>query len=179
MFLRIGIPVLIFFLQQQPRDHSQLHLATDREAVLKAAREIIKNDPNAALITVDAQGRPRARTVATLPPQQDMTIWIATRPGTRKVRQIRANPRVTLYFSEDEKSSYLSIMGRASLHDDLATKERHKHPEAAMKEFWPDYPSGYLLIKVEPEWMEVTGYGVEAHPDNWRPQAVRFKTGVN
>jgi general stress protein 26 len=33
------------------------------------------------------------------PPEEDMTVWIATSTLTRKVQQIRRDPRVTLYYA--------------------------------------------------------------------------------
>ena len=77
----------------------ELYIASPAAVILGAAREIIRADPDGALITIDAEGQPRARTVTTRPPDADMTIWIATRPDTRKVAQIRNNARVTLYFN--------------------------------------------------------------------------------
>lgn len=151
----------------------ELYLAEDESKILSAARAIIAEDSNCALITIDAEGRPRARTVKASAPDEDMTIWIATRPSTRKVKQIQQNDKVTLYFNDDAKSSYVSVMGRATLHDDLATKEAKSFfDKSSLKKFWPNYPDNYVLIKVVPTWIEVMGHGVEGHPETWRPQAV-------
>ena len=156
----------------------ELYRETDEATILAAARAIIAEDPNCALITIDGKGQPRVRTVRASTPEEDMTIWIATRPSTRKVKQIRTNNRVTLYFNDDEKSSYVSVMGRATLHDDLQTKEKENFfEEVALKRLWPKYPEGYLLIKVTPIWIEVMGHGIEGHPETWRPQAVVFEKG--
>ena len=147
--------------------------ASAESVILSAARAIIAEDPNCALITLDSELQPRVRTVTASPPEDDLTIWIATRPSTRKVRQIRQHEKVTLYFNDDVKGSYVSIMGRATLHDDLETKRaKIFHDEGDFRAFWPNYPDDYLLIKVVPIWIEVLGHGIEADLDTWRPQGV-------
>ena len=147
--------------------------ASAESAILSAARAIIAEDPNCALITLDADLQPRVRTVTASPPEEDLTIWIATRPSTRKARQIRQHDKVTLYFDDDARGSYVSIMGNATLHNDLETKKaKNFHDEGALRAFWPNYPDDYLLIKVVPLWIEVLGHGIEADPETWRPQGV-------
>lgn len=150
-----------------------LSAESTREAKLQAARETMKSARYCALVTVDAEGQPRARTVDPFPPTKDMVVWIATLPGTRKLAQIAATPRVTLYYTDPEAGSYVTLMGRGRVHDDLETKKRWRHPD--VETFWPDYPDGYTLIEVVPEWLEVVGRGIEADPETWRPQSVRFE----
>jgi general stress protein 26 len=155
--------------------YAELHLAADEEAALAAARAIIAADPIAAMITVDADGQPRVRSVNASVPEADMTIWIATRPDTRKVAQIRENANVTLYFNVDATASYASIMGTATIHTDSATlATKNFFAEEELRAFWPDYPENFVLIRVQPSWLEVTGHGIGAHPESWRPQAVVF-----
>jgi general stress protein 26 len=154
---------------------AELHLAADEQAALAAARAIIASDPVAAMITLDANGQPRVRSVNTSSPEVDMTIWIATRPDTRKVEQIRAHPNVTLYYNDDATASYVSIMGTATVHTDSATlATKNFFAEEELRAFWPAYPENFVLIRVQPTWLEVTGHGISAHPENWRPQAVVF-----
>lgn len=144
-----------------------------REDTLRVAREIMERVVYCALVTVDGDGQPRSRTVFPFRPDADMTVWIATKPGTRKLEQIAANPRVTLYYADEEAASYVSLMGTARIRDDADSKRAHRHPEA--DSFWPDYPEGYTLIEVEPIWLEVVGPGIEPDDETWRPQSVRFR----
>jgi hypothetical protein len=51
-----------------------------REEKLAAALELMAKDFNAALVTVDSEGQPRARTVEPFSPEDDWTIWVATNP---------------------------------------------------------------------------------------------------
>jgi general stress protein 26 len=147
-----------------------------RKLLLAEARQIIVDDPFAALVTVDQHGQPRARTVNVRLPSWDLVIWIATKPNTRKVEQIKNNPNVTLYFNNDLNDSYLSIMGTATLHDDLETINATRwFPDNQLVFLWPEFPKDYLLIKVTPKWFEVLNKRVEADAVTWRPQAVSME----
>ena len=143
-----------------------------RDAKLKAARAIIEAARYCALITVDRDGHPRARTVDPFPPTDDMTVWIATLPGTRKLEQIRDDPKVTLYYQDAANAAYVTLRGRATIHDDPESKRAWKHPDVDL--FWPDYPDGYTLIEVKPDVLELVGRGVDADERTWRPQSVVF-----
>lgn len=151
----------------------EIYRAAETSAILDAARAIIAQDPDCALITIDGSGQPRVRTVTASPPEDDMTIWIATRPATRKVKQIEQHAKVSLYFNDDAQGSYVSVMGTAKLHNDLATKEAKDFYARSVRDaFWPNYPDDYLLIEVTPQWIEVIGHGIAAHPQTWRPQGI-------
>jgi hypothetical protein len=54
--------------------------ATDaaRAKLIDAAREIMLAQTYCALITLDERGLPAARTMNPFPPEEDMTVWIAT-----------------------------------------------------------------------------------------------------
>ncbi|MEE4301440.1 MAG: pyridoxamine 5'-phosphate oxidase family protein [Pseudomonadales bacterium] len=148
------------------------------EAVVRAARAIMASDPTPTLISLDARGHPRARTVQVSEPDAGFVLWIATRPNTRKVEQLRSDARVTLHYADDDAGAYLSVMGRATLHDDPATIAAHTfHAAADLAAFWPDYPEDYLLIRVTPDWIEVLGAGAEADPETWRPPAFAPRDG--
>ena len=122
------------------------------KALLKQAiHAITAKDRTAAMITVDANNQPRVRTVEVRPPDDDLVFWIATKPNTRKVEQLRANPKVTLYFNVDEEGSYVSVMGTATMHADVALAKEITWREPSFRAtFWPDFPADYLLIRVQP-----------------------------
>lgn len=146
--------------------------------IIAAVQSIIEKDPNAALITTGKDGQPRARTVLVRPPVDDLVIWISTTPTSRKVEQIRENSRVALYFSVDDEFSYATIMGIATFYDDPETKELIKwRNEEHRQRLWPDFPEGYLLIRVQPTRVEVLGEGIWWIDDTWRPAALDLGGG--
>src|SRR5215472_4849456 len=67
-----------------------------REKLISTAREVMKTARYCALITTGDQGRTNARTMDAFAPDENMIVWLATNPLSRKVAEIRRRPRVTL-----------------------------------------------------------------------------------
>jgi len=155
--------------------HEELYTSAERQDIITAAQAIIAADPVGAFISVDSLGRPRVRSVNTSTPDSTMTIWVATRPETRKMDQVRGNPNVTIYYNVDGEGSYVSIMGQAQLHEDHEyIQSNNPFSVAWTQRFFPDFPENMVLIEIQPVWMEVMGQGISASEDTWRPQAVAF-----
>ncbi len=142
--------------------------------LLIAAREIMKESGTCALITLDDEGRPRARTMDPFLPEDDFTVWFGTNSNSRKVVQIKNDPRVTLYYYDSKKEGYVVINGTAQLVDESVEKEKYWKEEWAA--FYPNKADNYLLIKVSPIWMEVLSPGDGIYNDTitWQPPIILF-----
>jgi len=142
--------------------------------IKNAAREIMTAAGTCALITLDEEGRPRVRVMDPFLPESDFTVWFGTNPKSRKVNQIKKNPKVTLYYLDSDASGYVMIHGKAQLVDDQKVKEKRWKDE--WEAFYPNKPEGYILIKVSPEWMEVISYthGILGDPTTWQPPVILF-----
>lgn len=71
--------------------------------------------------SVDGRGRPRSRVLH--PVWEGATGWVTTRRGTPKLRQLAANPHLSLaYVSDPFRPVYVEC--RAVWDDDLAARER-------------------------------------------------------
>ncbi|MBA3577829.1 MAG: pyridoxamine 5'-phosphate oxidase family protein [Sphingomonas sp.] len=129
------------------------------------------------LITIDENGMPRARPVGIGEPTEDWSLWIATKRGSRKTRQIMANPKAALHFGFDDianghkNSFYASLTGVASVHTDGPNIAAHG-PEEKYRSAWDDYPNDLALIRFRPQRMEVMGKGVKPSDSLWQPQGV-------
>jgi len=148
--------------------------ALDRAALLAAAREIMTAQTYCALVTIDETGRPQVRTMNPFPPEEDMTVWFATNTRSLKVRQLRKDPRVTLYYADHANATgYVALTGRAQLTEDQA--EILKRKRAYWDQAFPGLKN-LVLIKVVPERLEVLNYkaGTQADPETWRPPSVEF-----
>jgi general stress protein 26 len=162
---------------------AELYKVASDSAILAAARALMLADSNVALVTVDSLGQPRVRTtkafvapVDSTDPAKGVTVWIMTRLGTRKVDQMRRHPQVTLYFNDDKRAEYATIMGTATIHRDPNHPQAKAFYEGGYKEFfWPDFPRDFVMIEVRPLWLEYLGPGIAGHPMTWRPQAVVFR----
>jgi general stress protein 26 len=80
------------------------------------------------LVTLGLDGQPQARIVDPLI-GADHSIWIATNPQTRKVKEIKHDARVTLLFFNPAANEYVTVLGRASVVADSTTKAAHWKPE--------------------------------------------------
>lgn len=160
-------PILV---QSQEKKDSKIN----NEKLIKAAKEIIQNAKTCALITIDNKGIARVRTMDPFPPEDNLIVWFGTNSNSRKVTQIQENPKVTLYYEDPDKTGYVTIYGIATIVSDVAEKE--KHWKTKWKDFYPNYPKGYTLIKVIPKWMEVVSETRDILGDTktWKPQRVTF-----
>ena len=161
---------------------AELSPGRDSAVLLDSADALIARDSSVALVTVDDSNRPRVRSVRAFrlknpaTARDRFTVFILTRQSTRKVDQIAKNPLVTLYFNEDQHTSYATIMGRATIHRDPKNPRLQSFLDpATVKFFWPAYPNDFIMIEVVPDWLEFIGPGLWNDPDNWRPQAVVFE----
>jgi len=139
-----------------------------------AAREIMTSATTCALITLDQEGRPRVRTMDPFSPESDFAVWFGTNPKSRKVDQIKRNPSVTLYYTENDGSGYVMLHGIAHIVNDQVEKDKRWKNE--WEAFYPNKNEDFLLIKVSPEWMEVVSYsrGVVGDPITWEAPRVIF-----
>jgi general stress protein 26 len=148
----------------------------DRPAMIAAARELIGSQTYCALITLDETGRPQVRTMNPFPPEEDMSVYMATSTRTLKYRQIQRDPRVTLYYSDHMKGNgYVALSGRALLIDDPAEIQKRKRAYWD-KSFDPGLKN-LVLIKVVPERLELVVYnkpGLEQDKSTWRPPTIEF-----
>ena len=145
-----------------------------REELIAAARDVMAAQTYCALVTIDATGNPSVRTMNPFPPEEDMTVWFATNDRSRKVAEIRANPRVTLYYADHQKASgYVTISGRAELVADR--DEILKRKRAYWDQSFPGLKN-LVLIKVVPEKLDVLDYKgkIEVDPKTWRTPTVEF-----
>jgi general stress protein 26 len=145
--------------------------APERAKIITAAKDVIQKARYCAFVTIGDDGYPQARIVDPFAPEEDMTVWVATNPLTRKIGQIKKNPHVTLLYFDRGTFGYVTILGKAELIDDPAEKAKR------WKEEWdPIYKdknrgADYLLIRVKPSRVEIISFahGLTGDPQTWRP----------
>lgn len=125
------------------------------DKTLEAARTAMASARFCFLITVDDSGQPRARLMDAFDPDEKMTVWFGTNPATRKVGQIRKNPRVTVAYYDAAGPNTVTLAGKARVVDDVARKR--KHWRTGWETFFPGGPEGknYTLVEFTPERIEV------------------------
>jgi general stress protein 26 len=140
-----------------------------------AALDIMKEARYATLVTLGIDGQPQARIVDPLLSPSVGSIWIATNPLSRKIREIQRNPRVTLLFFNTPKNEFVTVLARATVVTDSAAKAKHWKPE-----WTPFYKGGsnggtVTLFEVKPFQLEIVSpaRGFENDTITWRPVIVR------
>ncbi len=148
----------------------------DRAKLIAAARELMGAQTYCALITLDETGRPQVRTMNPFPPEEDMTVWFATNTRSRKVQEMRRDPRVCLYYADHSKATgYVALSGRAVLIEDM--NEILKRKRAYWDQAFPGLKN-LVLIKVVPEKLDVLNYKAGALNDTvtWRTPSIELGT---
>jgi general stress protein 26 len=106
-----------------------------------------------------------------------MVVWMATTPSTRKVAQIRRDPRVTLSYFDPNSMGYVTLLGTAALVSNPAEKAKRWKEDWAKLYTDKNRGDDYLLIKVTPIRLEVSveSQGITNDPKTWRPVVIDFK----
>jgi general stress protein 26 len=151
--------------------------APTRSAMLGAAHDLMRASRYCTLATLDEHGQPQARVVDPFPPEADMSVWMATKSASRKVAQLRKNPRATLLCFDAAKQGYVSLLGKATLVDAPAEKAKRWKPE--WKPFYDDENRGadYLLIRLRPARLEVLSpaHGLTNDARTFQPLSIELR----
>jgi general stress protein 26 len=98
--------------------------------------------------------------------EDDMTIWLVTAYGSRKVKQIEENPRVCLsFYRAPYAGSAVTVIGEAKVVEDLKAKRMVWRLGAnGLPRFFPGGPESpeVCLLKIlshRIEWWDETGSG--------------------
>jgi general stress protein 26 len=170
LLLLLALPASTLFSQAQKKDQKE----PERDKLIVAARGLMSTARYCALMTIDSRGRPQVRTMDAFPPDESLVVWLGTNPISRKVREIRKNPRVALYYFDAASEGYVSISGIARIVTD--PKEKARHWKEEWKGFYLDRDKGYVLIEIKPTKLEVVivKKGITGDPKTWKPPTVRF-----
>jgi general stress protein 26 len=120
-----------------------------------------------ALGTLMEDGRPWVRYVTPFA-DENLTLWMATFLGSRKVAQIKKNPEVHLtagVATMETAESYLQIQGRAEILTDEKTKKTVWFDHLKNIFSGPDDPN-YVVCKITPYRIEFQSMGM-VPPEVW------------
>ncbi len=148
--------------------------AVPRDTLLAVAKDIMAQTRFCVLITLDGTGHPRARAMDPFMPDENWVIRMGTGSMSRKVKDIKKDPRVTLYYDHPSKAGYVVVYGTAKLVDDPGLKTKWFKEEWGR--FYTDREKEYILIQVTPKKIEVLDYtkGVMGDETTWVPPSVTF-----
>jgi general stress protein 26 len=108
------------------------------------------------------------------PANDELITWFATSRTSRKVREIKMNPKVCVYYANHiTAKGYVNITGNAQVIDDKELLLKMK------RDYWssiPDWQNKFVLIKVIPKTLEVINYkhGLNNNPDTFKAPVMSF-----
>ena len=128
---------------------------TDRGEAINALAQKAKGVRIAMLTTIGADGTPRCRPMGTREVGPEGELWFFTYEDSRKVRDVRDNPRVSLGYADHEDGLWVSVAGTAELVSDRAKAKELWSP--FLRAFFPDGPDDprIVLLRVTPEEGEI------------------------
>ena len=111
-------------------------------------QQLVSNAQLAMLTTVTSDGKHVSRPMALQESEFDGDLWFFAYEDSAVVAQVRARPEVNVSFTDDGKSSWTSVAGRAEVVHDREKAGDLYGP--ALKIWFPDGPDtpGLTLIKV-------------------------------
>jgi general stress protein 26 len=135
----------------------------NKDTIMVAAREIINETTYCGFVTIDSTGQPQIRTMNPFPANDEFITWFATSRSSRKVREIKNNPKVCVYFANHiDAKGYVNITGTAEIIDDKELLIKMK------RDYWsgiPGWQDIFVLIKIVPKSIEVINYKHGLHND--------------
>jgi general stress protein 26 len=146
----------------------------NKDTMILAAREIIKATTYCALVTIDSTGQPQIRTMNPFPANEQLITWFATSRTSRKVKEIKNNPKVCVYYADHTfAKGYVNMTGIAEVIDDKELLLKMK------RDYWnsiPNWQNKFVLIKIVPKTLEVINYkhGLNNDPNTFKAPSIVF-----
>lgn len=167
----ISFLILLFLTVSTFSSYSQ---SVNRDSVMVAAREIMTQTSYCGLVTIDATGQPQTRTMNPFPLKDEFVIWFATSRSSRKVKELKENPKVSVYYADHlTAKGYVNITGNAEVIDDKNMLIKMK------RDYWegiPDWQNIFVLIKIVPKKVEVINYkhGLNNDPKTFKAPSIEL-----
>ena len=166
------ISLAIFCLLLFPLLHVSSQQSVNRDTLLVAAKEIMSETHYCALVTMDSTGQPQIRTMNPFPLKDEFVIWFATSRDSRKVKELKNNPKVCVYYADHVNAKgYVNITGVAEVIDDKELLTRMK------RDYWegmPNWKDIFVLIRIVPKTVEVINYkhGLNNDPKTFKAPTI-------
>jgi general stress protein 26 len=150
------------------------------EHVVAVARATLDSADFCFLTTHGDSDPTNTRLMRHVKPDADLTVWFGTSLTSRKVRELRRNPRGTVACLDPQRPAYAVLVGQVTIEDRAEQWRRYWRED--WQTFWPDGPSArdYVLLRFACERVEVLSFpaGIAPAPYGLRPAvAVRHGDG--
>ncbi len=137
-----------------------------KEHALAVSRAMLNDAKYCFLITHGGDGWCSARLVEPIVDEDDaFTLWFGTSPSLRKVREIEADPRVTIAVGSDRKHANVVLYGTARIERDEVVRRRRWI--GTWRLFFPRGPTSedYVVIRFDAERIELMSFARNVVPE--------------
>ena len=135
------------------------------------AKIIMSQSKTCVLTTINNQGAPSSRIMDPFIPNNDFIVYLVTNPQSRKVSEIKKDPRVSLIFQN--LNGYVSMSGKVTFISKKLNKNFWK------KEWNPYYKNKDTaqILKVTPLVLEIinSDVGIVGDNETWSPVKINFE----
>jgi len=123
----------------------------DSGDIIGIARHLVDGHHPGLLATVDENGNPAVRWMATLAFDEFPVFHTLTRPDSRKVKQIAKHPAVNWMFFNRDRTLILNLIGEARVLSDATTLKRiwGKVVDKSLPYFLDQYTKGPGFVVIE------------------------------
>ena len=115
--------------------------------LLRIARDIVDRTPYCMAATVGASGEANARVLQPGKFKDDWSVRFMTDRRSRKIGEIERTGRLTLAYQNDASAAYVTLVGRATIIDDVEVKKATWNP--ASLRWHPGGPTDPHVVLVE------------------------------
>ena len=175
MMLQVVFAVLIVAVVTPVSLANAIEPPLDRPKVIAAATEVIKQAHYTTLVTIAKDGHADARIVTPAPPDENLEIWISTLKTSRKLAQLKKDPRATLAYFDAVNMDYVTLIGKTTIVSDQA--EMQKHWQAEWAPFYPQEirTPNFIMVKFVPSSVEIVSRQHHLRKDPWGLAIVNLK----
>lgn len=96
----------------------------DKEQAIQAALSLVERSGIVMVGTNDDQGAPQIKAMLKMENEGLQAVWLSTNTSSRRVAQLRRDPRACLYFLDMEQWMGLMLNGEMAILQDAASRQR-------------------------------------------------------
>jgi general stress protein 26 len=157
---------------KQTYEKLRIDFSKEETDIIKLSKEMIRNCYYGSFITIDQNGQPKSRVMEPFAPDENMEIWMATNPRSRKVKEIKNNSKTTLHYFDKNNMGYVSFYGNAYIVNDDSIKSIKW--KKGWEQFYKNQKEDFMLIRFIPTSLELINIskGYKGNKKSWKPHEV-------
>lgn len=142
------------------KENPENYRALSHADIVFELRRLVTGCYRGVLATLDEKGAPSMRWMGSVVMEDLGKLAALTSPSSRKLEQIRRDPRVQWIFINEESVRTIALSGRARIIEDLGELKKHwsiiPNKERAYFLFGDLHGVGFSVVETEIEFIDIT-----------------------